>query len=287
MATTFPTTPLELLDDPEALTAFWQIYDRNFDRIADHLMKVLSNHAEFASLIDALPPDQMLEQRTAGRERLRAAVVDGHWSQYWNYLHDEGVTYARSGLGFSSWFAAVTAFREPFIEAALDELDITSDMFRRVVLASQAFTDTAMATLGSAYLDEKQRVIEEQQDALRELATPILSLRESLLILPLVGVVDSERARQITDDLLHAVTRDRARVVVVDITGVPAVDSMVANHLIQTTDAARMMGATIVVSGISTENAQTLVRIGVDPNRLNTIADLRGAIEWANQLLDT
>ena len=96
---------------------------------------------------------------------------------------------------------------------------------------------------------ERERVISLQQDAIRELSTPVLQVRDRLLILPIIGVIDSLRAKQLTDDLLHSIRANRARIVVMDITGVAAVDSKVANHFIQTVAAARLMGANVIVTG--------------------------------------
>jgi rsbT co-antagonist protein RsbR len=113
----------------------------------------------------------------------------------------------------------------------------------------------------------------------------VLQVREQLLILPIVGMIDALRARQLTEGLLRAIRDNRARVVVIDITGVPAVDSAVANHLVQTVDASRLMGATVIVTGLSPEIAQTLVTIGVDLTKMNTVGDLQGGIEEAERLL--
>ncbi len=88
-------------------------------------------------------------------------------------------------------------------------------------------------------------------------------MREKLLILPIIGVIDPPRARQITEQLLRGIRSNRAKVVVIDITGVPAVDATVANHLVQTVDASRLMGAVVILTGLSSEIAQTLVTIGV------------------------
>lgn len=110
-------------------------------------------------------------------------------------------------------------------------------------------------------------------------------MHEGLLILPIVGLIDSDRARQLTDQLLRAIREHRAKAVVIDITGVPAVDSKVANHLIQTVDAARLLGATAILTGVSAEIAQTIVTIGVDLSKINTVGDLQGGIDRADQLL--
>lgn len=119
----------------------------------------------------------------------------------------------------------------------------------------------------------------------RELSTPVLQVREGLLILPLVGVIDSVRARQLTEQLLKNIRTTRARVAVLDITGVPVVDSKVANHLVQTIDAARLMGTTGIITGLSAEIAQTLVNLGVDLSKLRTVGDLQSGIEEAEKLL--
>jgi PAS domain S-box-containing protein len=123
------------------------------------------------------------------------------------------------------------------------------------------------------------------EEAIRALSTPVLPVRERLLILPLIGVLDSSRALQLTEQLLGSIRTYRAKAVVIDITGVPVVDSRVANHLLQTVEAARLMGASVIVTGISPEIAQTLVRIGIDLSRLLTRTDLMGGLEEAERLL--
>jgi PAS domain S-box-containing protein len=125
----------------------------------------------------------------------------------------------------------------------------------------------------------------QAEESFRALSTPVLPVRERLLIVPLIGVIDSARALQLTEQLLTSIRTYRARAIVMDITGVPLVDSRVANHLLQTVEAARLMGATVIVTGISPEISQTLVRIGVDLSRVRTMGDLRGGLEEAETLL--
>jgi len=113
----------------------------------------------------------------------------------------------------------------------------------------------------------------------------VLQVRERLLILPIIGVIDSQRARQLTEQLLRGIRTNRAKVVVIDITGVAAMDATVANHLVQTVEASRLLGATVIVTGLSPEIAQTIVNIGVDLGKMNTVGDLQGGIEQAERLL--
>ena len=103
--------------------------------------------------------------------------------------------------------------------------------------------------------------------------------------MPIIGVIDSLRAKQLTDDLLHSIRANRARIVVMDITGVAAVDSKVANHFIQTVAAARLMGANVIVTGLSAEVAQALVGLGVDLSSIRTMNDLQGGLEEAERQL--
>jgi rsbT co-antagonist protein RsbR len=142
-----------------------------------------------------------------------------------------------------------------------------------------------LSIVALAFVEERAKVVRQQQEAMREFSTPVLQLREGQLLLPIIGLIDTQRARQITEALLRAIRANRARVVVMDITGVPAVDSKVANHLLQTVQAARLMGAAVIVTGLSAEVAQTLVAIGVDLSKLNTLSDLQSGIEEADRLV--
>jgi rsbT co-antagonist protein RsbR len=142
-----------------------------------------------------------------------------------------------------------------------------------------------LSIVALAFIEEREKVVRQQQEAIRELSTPVLQVREGLLILPIIGVIDTARARQLTEQLLHAIRSNRAKVVVIDITGVPNVDSKVANHLVQTVDAAKLLGAAVILTGVSPAIAQTLVTLGVDLTRMTTVGDFQGGIERADLLI--
>jgi PAS domain S-box-containing protein len=151
-------------------------------------------------------------------------------------------------------------------------------------ITMQKKTEAELAKTNAALqgqIEERRRA----ERAILELSTPVLQLREGLLILPIIGILDSQRARQLTEQLLNSIRNNRAKVAVVDITGVAAVDSKVANHLLQTAEAARLMGAIVILTGLSPEVAQSLVSIGVDLSRLITVGDLQGGIVEADRLL--
>jgi rsbT co-antagonist protein RsbR len=150
-------------------------------------------------------------------------------------------------------------------------------------LMKLTFLDIGLAI--DTYINSRERTIREQRAVIQQLPTPVLPFRDGMLLVPIIGVIDSLRARTLTEQLLGAVRDNRAKVVVIDITGVQAVDSKVANHMVQTVEAARLMGATVIVAGVSPEIAQTMVTLGIDLGRMTTVGDLQSGIERAEQLL--
>jgi rsbT co-antagonist protein RsbR len=150
-------------------------------------------------------------------------------------------------------------------------------------LMKLVFLDIGLAV--ETYLHARESTMRKQQEAIRELSTPVLQIRDRLLLLPIIGIIDTHRARLITDGLLHSIRDTRAKVVVMDVTGVATIDTKVANHLIQTVTAARLMGAYVIVTGLSSDVAQALVGLGLDLAKLNTAGDLQGGIEEAERLL--
>ena len=149
------------------------------------------------------------------------------------------------------WRSLLTHYLE-----APDRLDEVLKVFEPVV-------NNVLVVVALAFSMERERVISQQQASIQDLSTPVLRIRDRLLLLPIIGLIDSDRARQLTEQMLGAIREFRAGVVVMDITGVAAVDSKVANHLIQTVDAARLLGTTVVVTGVSPAIAQTIVTVGV------------------------
>jgi rsbT co-antagonist protein RsbR len=150
-------------------------------------------------------------------------------------------------------------------------------------LMKLTFLDIGLAI--DTYINSRETTIRQQREAIQDLPTPVLRFREGMLLVPIIGLIDSQRARVLTEQLLGAVRDDRAKVVVIDITGVQAVDSRVANHMVQTVEAARLMGATAILAGVSPPIAQTMVTLGIDLGRMITVGDLQNGIERAEELL--
>jgi rsbT co-antagonist protein RsbR len=272
----------------EAQTAdvhrFWEVYEKHYEEIADALNERLGEHPELGPLMQGMTDEQRAADQATSRHALRSALVDGDWGPYLEILHAQGAAYAQQGLTFRAWYSVISTFRlvlGPYVlQERRDDLDRLS-----IARGVTFLTDIAMGEIGDAYLEAKQQTIIDQQEAIRELSTPVLQLQEGLLLLPLVGMIDTDRARRLTEALLQEISERRARVVVMDLTGVPIMDTAVANHLMQTVAAARLMGASALVTGISAENAQTLVRLGLDLSSINAIGDLMAGLERADVLL--
>jgi anti-anti-sigma regulatory factor/PAS domain-containing protein len=147
----------------------------------------------------------------------------------------------------------------------------------------------AVAEVGCLFSDvtdfvEAHETIDAQEDAIRELATPILALEDGVLVAPLVGAMDTSRAHDLTERLLHAITRARARIVILDVTGVPVIDSAVSHELLNAAAVARLMGARVVMSGISTDHARAISGLGVGTSDIETVSTLADAVAVARSL---
>ncbi len=152
-------------------------------------------------------------------------------------------------------------------------------------LRKVAFFDLAL--ISDVLVHERERVIRMQSEAIKELSTPVLQLRERMLLMPIIGIVDTHRAQLIMENLLGDIRAKRARVVVMDVTGVSTIDSGVANHLLRTIAAARLMGANVIVTGISSDVATALVALGIALDEIRAVGDLQSGIEEAERLLAT
>jgi len=202
-------------------------------------------------------------------------------------------TYARNlseriiprGVETSEVVGMVLLLRDVLARSLFWKYQNDFELLNKVLDAYEPAANRIAVTVASSFVHERERTIRLQQEAIRELSTPVLQVRERLVILPIIGVLDSQRSRQLTEQLLRGIRATRAKVVVIDITGVPSVDSTAANHIVQTVEASRLMGATVIVTGLSSEVAQTLVTVGVELGKINALGDLQSGMEEAERLL--
>jgi len=153
--------------------------------------------------------------------------------------------------------------------------------YRASVRQFEALAHGTRRNAFEVYLHAFQDQMEAQQRTLAELSTPVIKVYENVLVLPLVGAIDTERSHRIMEDLLVGITQHQAEMVIIDITGVPLVDTAVANHLLQTIKAARLLGTRSILVGIRGEVAQALVHLQVDLTGVVTRSNLQAGIEYA------
>ena len=238
-----------------------------------------------ARLLTAMTKEEIFSEATSVYDNYVEVLETGSVEALQAYARNLSERVIPRGVETNEVLGIVLLLRDVLARSLFKKYQADFELLNRVLDAYEPAANRVANTVGVSFVQERERVIRQQQEAIRELSTPVLQVRERLLILPIIGVIDAQRARQLTEQLLRGIRQNRAKVVVVDITGVPTIDSTVANHLVQTVEASRLMGAGVIITGLSSEIAQTLVTIGVDLSKMNAVGDLQGGIEEAERLL--
>jgi rsbT co-antagonist protein RsbR len=238
-----------------------------------------------ARLLTAMTKEEIFAEATSVYDSYVEALETETYEDLQNYARNLSERIIPRGVETHEVVGIVLLLRDVLARSLFAKYQTDFRKLNRILDAYEPAANRIANTVAVGFVQERERVIRQQQEAIRELSTPVLQVRERLLILPIIGVIDPQRARQLTEQLLRGIRTNRAKVVVIDITGVAAMDVTVANHLVQTVEASRLLGATVIVTGLSPEIAQTLVTIGVDLGKMNTVGDLQGGIEQAERLL--
>jgi rsbT co-antagonist protein RsbR len=193
-----------------------------------------------------------------------------------------GASRSRAGFSTAQVSNEVDALRPPAVNLLIADLpDASPDHVLECATALTVLMGTLRLVVLDTALNENQALIERQQLQLLEVATPVIKLWDGIVAVPLIGTLDSARSQVVMETLLQAIVEQHARFAILDITGVPTVDSLVAQHLMKTVAAARLMGAECVVSGIRPAIAQTIVHLGLDLGTVLTRASLADALAYA------
>ena len=238
-----------------------------------------------AELLTAMTKEEIFAEATSVYDSYVLALETGTLEALQAYARNLSERIIPRGVETHEVVGIVLLLRDVLARSLFAKYHADFAPLNRILDAYEPAANRIAITVAVGFVQERERVIREQQEAIRELSTPVLQVRERLLILPIIGLIDPARARQLTEQLLRGIRTNRAKVVVIDITGVAAMDANVANHLVLTVESARLLGATVIVTGLSPEIAQTLVNIGVDLGKMTTVGDLQGGIEEAERLL--
>jgi rsbT co-antagonist protein RsbR len=238
-----------------------------------------------AKLLGVMSQEEIFSEVTAVYDNYVDALETGSVETLQAYARDLSDRIIPRGVETHEVLGIVLLLRDVMARELFVRYQSDPDQLNRVLDIYEPAANRVAVTVGVSFVEQRERIIREQQAAIRELSTPVLRVRDRLLILPIIGGLDTQRARQLTQQLLSAIRESRAKMVVIDITGVGMIDLTVANHLVQTVEAARLMGARAIITGLSSEVAQTLVDLGVDLSMMQTVGDLQGGLEEAERLL--
>jgi rsbT co-antagonist protein RsbR len=233
---------------------------------------------------------QELEQQSAQFLQLLSAATDGKQTFDLNGAQAkplreflEALSRSRAQQGFSSGDTAtfIFSFKRPLFQALKLEAGANADALAEETWAATQLLDSLGLHTVSTFQRAREELINRQQEEMLELSTPVVKLWDGILALPMIGTLDSQRTQVVMESLLQKIVDTGSDMAIIDLTGVPTVDTLVAQHLLKTVTALRLMGAECIISGVRPQIAQTIVHLGVDLQGVVTKANLADALALA------
>lgn len=207
----------------------------------------------------------------------------GPWQGIREQLADVSRTRAQQGFTPTETATFVLSVKKPLFELLRKRFVSNVDALASALWSTTELIDSLALYTAEVYLKTREEVIRRQQEEMLELSTPVVKLWDGILALPIIGTLDSARTQVVMETLLDAIVKTNSRVAIIDITGVPTVDTLVAQHLLKTVTAARLMGADCIISGVRPQIAQTIVHLGINLLDVTTKATLSDAFAVALQ----
>ncbi|HVU56642.1 MAG TPA: STAS domain-containing protein [Puia sp.] len=195
-------------------------------------------------------------------------------------LETISITRARNGYSPRETGVYIFSLKEAFLKTLNDEIRDARALYEESLSVSNELDNIAIITF-EMFIKGREEVILRQTDEIAEISTPVIRVWDGILALPIIGTLDSSRTQIVMESLLSQIVETSSSIAILDISGVPAVDSLVAQHLIKTVSATRLMGAECIISGIRPEIAQTVVHLGIDLSSIVTKSSLASALSYA------
>uniref|UniRef100_A0A7C3EA85 STAS domain-containing protein n=1 Tax=Gracilinema caldarium TaxID=215591 RepID=A0A7C3EA85_9SPIR len=267
-----------LKNHEEELLSLWITEQKNNSMLKTELMPeadIRQQSAEFLSeLIKALASAQFSTD-----------IKLSSWDTLRNNLEKTVKARTRFGLSHVETSLFILSLKNPLAQLAAKEPGMTTEPLLALIQEINIILDNLALSIVEIYIKNREEIIKRQQEEMMELSTPVVKLWDKVLTLPLIGTLDSARTQVVMESLLQAIVETQSTVAIIDITGVPTVDTLVAQHLMKTVAAARLMGADCIISGIRPQIAQSMVHLGVSFNDIITKATLADAIRYAFSLI--
>ncbi|WP_235903527.1 STAS domain-containing protein [Taibaiella lutea] len=207
------------------------------------------------------------------------------WSPVIEILGGIAITRARQGFSPRETGNFVFSLKEALLQVLQDEIKTDPMMLFQESMKISRIMDNLSVVTFETFIKGREEVILRQTDEITEISTPVIRVWTGILALPIIGTLDSARTQVVMENLLQEIVETGSSIAILDISGVPAVDSLVAQHLIKTVSATRLMGAECIISGIRPEIAQTVVHLGIDLSNIITKATLASALAYAFQVM--
>lgn len=206
--------------------------------------------------------------------------------EYSERIHDFAEKVVKLGWPLSFVTEGIQVFSTIVFEGIKSEKLVNEEDEIKIFYGIDRWTTPMTNEIVNIYSTTWERTVSLQKIALQELSAPLIPVFDGISVMPLIGAIDTERAKQIMENLLNGVVKHRSEVVLIDITGVPVVDTMVAHHIIQAADAVRLVGSKCMLVGIRPEIAQTIVNLGIDLNQITTKNTLKKGMEAALEIVN-
>ncbi|MFD3442724.1 STAS domain-containing protein [Streptomyces sp. NPDC058685] len=276
--------------EPEARLDIGALLREQGEKVADRWVRL---QLEQGALGPGITEAELREEADTLVDALRAALESGHPVERLVEAHqglhravtELSLLRARRGASPTVITSAVRTLKEALLEAVQGLARDSASLYAAARLTDRLL-DAAAAVSFAAFVEGREEIIRRESGGMPEVSTPVVRLWDKVLAVPLIGTLDTARTQVVMENLLEAIQQHEAQVAIIDITGVPTVDTAVAHHLVQTVNAVRLMGAECVISGIRPPIAQTISQLGIDLSAILTRATLADALAAAIALTE-
>lgn len=270
-------------EDLERISTYGEHFNPRLESFIESFYEWLENLPEFGEFfVDDATLNHVKKQQIEYWKQFFRAEVD---RAYFDYRELIGHTHAAIGLPVHSYSSGMNFCMDWLLSDMTKNLKGKAADRERTMASVAKLIHLDTAIVVQAYASRTNDVIAEQGKTLMEMSTPVTEIWQDVLMLPVVGIIDSKRAQDIMDAVLTTIARVKARNFILDISGVAVVDTAVANHLINITKATRLMGCEAVISGVSPAIAQTVVELGIDVGSVRTTSNMKDALSDAFNVL--